>query len=71
MELIPRTFHLDFPLELSNELTKCKDDEAVRTLGVEWALAQAQELKAANVPSIHFYAMHATASVEKIARQLY
>lgn len=71
MELIPRTFHLDFPLELSNELTKCKDDEAVRALGVEWALAQAQELKAANVPSIHFYAMHATASVEKIARQLY
>lgn len=71
MELIPRTFHLDLPMELASELTKCKDDEAVRALGVEWTLAQARELKAANVPSIHFYAMHATASVAKIAEQLY
>lgn len=71
MELIPRTFHLDLPLELSKELIKCKDDDSVRALGVDWALAQAQELKAANVPSIHFYAMHATNSVEKIAKQLY
>ncbi len=71
MELIPRTFHLDLPMELATELTKCKDDEAVRSLGVEWTLAQARELKAANVPSIHFYAMHATASVAKIAEQLY
>lgn len=71
MELIPRTFHLDFPIELASELAKCKDDDAVRALGVEWTLAQARELKAANVPSIHFYAMHATASVAKIAEQLY
>lgn len=71
MELIPRTFHLDIPEELASELSKCKDDESVRALGVEWALTQASELKAANVPSIHFYAMHATASVAKVAEQLY
>lgn len=71
MELIPRTFHLDIPEELASELSKCKDDESVRALGVEWALTQARELKAANVPSIHFYAMHATASVAKVAEQLY
>lgn len=71
MELIPRTFHLDFPDELATELIKCKDDEAVRALGIEWALNQARELKAANAPSIHFYAMHATNSVAKIAEQLY
>lgn len=71
IELIPRTFHLDLPMELARELSRCTDDEAVRALGVEWAVAQARELKAAGVPSIHFYAMHATASVAQIARQLY
>ncbi len=71
MELIPRTFHLDLPMELASELTKCKDDDAVKALGIEWALTQARELKAANVASIHFYAMNATASVAKVAEQLY
>lgn len=71
MSLLPRVFHIDIPRELSIELSRCKDDAAVRELGIEWGVAQAKELKAAGVPSIHFYAMHATQSVEKIARQIY
>lgn len=71
MSLLPRTFHLDLPDELARELAACRDDDAVKSLGVEWALTQARELKAAGVPSIHFYAMNATASVAAIARQLY
>ncbi len=70
-ELIPRTFHLDLPMELASELNKCKDNDAVKALGIEWALTQARELKNANVPSIHFYAMNATESVAKVAEQLY
>lgn len=69
--LLPRTFHLDFPEELSCEFDKCKDDAAVKALGVEWALQQGRELKAYGVPSIHFYAMNATESVASVARQLY
>lgn len=71
MSLLPRIFHIDFPKDLSDELLKCKDDEAVKALGVEWAVDQARELKAAGVPSIHFYAMHAANSVASIARQIY
>lgn len=71
MILIPRTFHIDFPDDLANELLKCETDEQVRALGVEWTAHQAAELKLANVPSIHFYAMHATKSVAEIAKRVY
>ena len=69
--LLPKTFHLDLPMELAEELRRCRSNDDVKALGVEWAVAQARELKAANVPSIHFYSMNATASVEAIARQVY
>ena len=66
-----KTFHIDLPMELAEELRRCRSNDDVKALGVEWAVAQARELKAANVPSIHFYSMNATASVEAIARQVY
>lgn len=69
--LLPRTFHLDLPVDLAKELAKCTTDAQVKALGIEWALAQARELKEAGVPSIHFYAMNASTSVAEIARKLY
>ena len=71
MSLLPKTFHIDLPEELAAELLKCTSNEQVKALGVEWGVAQARELKAAGVPSIHFYSMNAVASVEAIARQVY
>lgn len=71
LSLIPRVFHIDLPPELAERLLQCKTDEDVREVGVEWAVAQARELKAAAVPSIHFYAMHAVQSVARIAKEVY
>lgn len=71
MSILPRIFHIDLPTELSELLLKCKCDEDVRALGIEWATKQATELKNAGVPSIHFYAMHAAQSVAEIARKVY
>lgn len=71
LAMIPRTFHIDFPEDLSSELLKCTTDEQVKALGVEWAVEQARQLKEAGVPSIHFYSMHATKSVAEIARKVY
>ena len=71
LSLIPRVFHIDLPPVLAERLLQCKTDEDVREVGVEWAIAQARELKAAAVPSIHFYAMHAVQSVARIAKEVY
>ena len=69
--MLPKTFHIDFPEELSEELRKCRSNDEVKDLGVEWGIAQARELKAAGVPSIHFYSMNAAASIERIAKAVY
>lgn len=71
MSLLPRVFHIDLPHELSEELLRCDSDADVREVGIQWAIRQASELKAAGVPSIHFYAMHAANSVAAIARSIY
>lgn len=69
--LLPKTFHIDLPMELAIELRKCADNDSVKALGVEWATMQARELRAAGVPSIHFYSMNAVASIEQIAKNVY
>lgn len=69
--LLPKTFHIDLPMELASALRRCKSNDDVKSLGVEWGIAQAKELKAAGVPSIHFYSMSATASIVQIAKSVY
>ena len=69
--LLPKTFHIDLPMDLAKELRRCESNDDVKALGVEWGIQQARELKQANVPSIHFYSMNASASVEAIAKAVY
>ena len=69
--LLPKTFHIDLPMDLAKELRRCTSNDDVKALGVEWGIQQARELKAAAVPSIHFYSMNAAASVEAIAKAVY
>ena len=69
--LLPKTFHIDLPMDLARELQKCKTNEDVKVLGIEWTTSQAQELKEANVPSIHFYSMNVAASVVEVAKRIF
>ena len=57
LTVIPRTFHVDIPEELSTEILKCKTDKDVEEVGTEWLLQQSRELKAANVPVLHYYTL--------------
>jgi methylenetetrahydrofolate reductase (NADPH) len=57
LTVIPRTFHVDIPEELSNEILKCKTDKDVEEVGTEWLMHQSKELKAANVPVLHYYTL--------------
>jgi methylenetetrahydrofolate reductase (NADPH) len=71
LSLLPQTFHVDLPQELVAEVEKCRDNRDVRRVGVEWAIGQARELKAAGVPVIHFYTMGKTDNVRDIAREVF
>lgn len=57
LTVIPRTFHVDIPEQLSSEILKCKTDKEVEIVGTEWLLQQSKELKAANVPVLHYYTL--------------
>lgn len=64
--MLPRTFHIDFPDELVKKLQVCQTNDDVRKVGIEWGIRQCEELRAAHVPSLHFYTMNAAASIEAI-----
>lgn len=64
---LPKVFHIDFPIELSSEMKKCKNNKDVEQLGIEWGIHQSKELKAAGVPCIHYYTMSNSSSVKAIA----
>ena len=68
--MLPRTFHIDFPDELVAKLEKCTSNDDVKKVGIEWGTRQCEELKAAGVPSLHFYTMNAASSIEAIMENL-
>ena len=70
LTIIPRTFYVDIPTDLSNEILKCKDDTCVEQVGTEWLLAQSKELKAAGVPVLHYYTLGKSNMVYNAVREL-
>ena len=71
ISFLPKFFHIDYPVELSNELLKCKDNKSVEQVGIEWGIQQSKELKAAGVPCIHYYTMSNSSSVKAIAKEVF
>ena len=70
LSVIPRTFYVDIPTDLSNEILKCKDDKDVEKVGTEWLLAQSKELKAAGVPVLHYYTLGKSHVVANVVKEL-
>ena len=65
MTILPKVFHVDLPADLVNAVSACKDDKAVKQVGVEWLANQMKELYANNVPSVHIYSLNAVQSVRR------
>jgi len=71
ISFLPKFFHLDLPDALSVELLKCKTNDDVKQVGIEWGIQQSKELKKAGVPCIHYYTMSDSSEVKKIASELF
>jgi methylenetetrahydrofolate reductase (NADPH) len=69
--VLPKLFHIDFPEALSKELLKCKSNDEVKRVGIEWGIQQSKELKAMNVPGIHYYTMSNSDEVKAIASEVF
>jgi methylenetetrahydrofolate reductase (NADPH) len=57
LTILPRIFHVDIPLELSSEILKCKTDDDVERVGIEWLIEQSKALKKFGVPALHYYTL--------------
>lgn len=67
---IPRTFYVDIPTELSNEILKCGSDDDVALVGTEWLTQQSKELKKSGVPVLHYYTLGKPQVVVNVMRNL-
>lgn len=70
MSVIPRTFHVDLPTDLSNEIIKAKTDADVEQIGTEWLLQQSKELQKANVPVMHYYTLGKPKVIYNVVKHL-
>ena len=71
LSMIPKTFKVDIPEELSKEVLKCKNDDDACRVGIEWSIGQCRELMKYGVPSIHFYSISAVDSIKEVAKVIY
>jgi methylenetetrahydrofolate reductase (NADPH) len=68
---IPRHFYINLPEDLVSTFLSAKTMEAKRQVGIEWCIAQSQELKAAGVPCLHYYTMGDVDTIKKIAESVF
>ena len=71
LTVLPKMFHIDIPEELAEAIENCKDEKAVKRVGIEWAIKQSKELKAAKVPCIHYYTMSRSEATIEIAKAVF
>lgn len=72
ISMLPESFSLDIPLELTREMDKVKDNkEAIYQLGTEWCITQCKDLLENNVPAVHFYTMGKSHNIVDILRECF
>jgi methylenetetrahydrofolate reductase (NADPH) len=68
---LPRIFHIDIPEDLADAIENCKDNDAVRQVGIEWSVMQSKELMQHGVPCLHYYSMGKSDNIVTIAKELF
>lgn len=71
ISMLPRTFFLDLPDALMDELEKCTTNAAVKEVGIAWAIQQSKELVAHGIPVLHYYTMSKADATYKIAKEVF
>lgn len=70
--LLPQSFSLDIPKELTEAIAQAGDDkEEVYRIGTQWCSAQCKDLLAHGVPAVHFYTMGKPRNITEIMRECF
>lgn len=71
LTVLPKIFSIDIPQQLAKELSKCKSNDDAAKVGMEWAIAQAKDLIANKVPSLHIYTYGVSDNVKEIVKTVF
>jgi methylenetetrahydrofolate reductase (NADPH) len=71
LNILPKLFHIDIPDTLSDAIEQAKTGDAVKQIGIEWAITQCKALMKANVPVLHFYTMGRSESTKQICENIF
>ncbi len=71
LQLLPQVFRIDLPQDLIDAVDDCATNAAVRQVGIEWAIEQSLELKAAGMPLLHYYSMGKSDNIKAIAKGVF
>lgn len=72
VDLLPQSFSLDIPKELTGAIAQAGDDkEEVYRIGTQWCTAQCKDLLAHGVPAVHFYTMGKPRNITEIMRECF
>ncbi len=71
LQLLPQVFKIDLPQDLIDAVEGCKDNKAVRQVGIEFAIQQSKELLEYGVPVLHYYSMGKSDNIKAVAEALF
>jgi methylenetetrahydrofolate reductase (NADPH) len=72
VEVLPESFSLDIPLELTQEIAKAGGDKAkIYQIGTEWCTMQCKDLLKHGVPAVHFYTMGKSDNIVSILKDTF
>ncbi|MBR5836807.1 MAG: methylenetetrahydrofolate reductase [Bacteroidales bacterium] len=70
--VLPESFSLDIPLELTEEIAKAGGNRnKVYQIGTEWCAMQCKDLLKHGVPAVHFYTMGKSDNITKILKECF
>ena len=70
LSVLPKIFSIDLPKDLSDEISKCKNNEDVEKVGEDWLLEQSRDLKKHGVPILHYYTLGKPGIVANVINRL-
>ncbi|UJP63746.1 methylenetetrahydrofolate reductase [NAD(P)H] [Mongoliitalea daihaiensis] len=71
ISMLPRTFFIDMPDALMDELEKCKTNADVKQVGIEWAIYQSKDLIDNGLQVLHYYTMSKAEATYQIAKEVF
>lgn len=68
---LPKIFHIDIPEALAEAVAKCKNEQEVKQVGVDWLIQQSKELIQVGAPVLHYYTMGNANPTLQIAQAIF